>query len=117
MFPITCIRTLSSRKTKGQRGIKAIIIYPMNALATDQARRIARKINETLSISDLRVGLYIGSDNEMANTAMTPDNVITNKEALHKYPPDILLTNYKQLDYLLIQPHVKELGVIMQKIL
>ena len=31
------------------------------------------------------------------------------KEALQKTPPDILLTNYKQLDYLLIQPHVQSL--------
>ena len=40
---------------------------------------------------------------------MTADSVITDKEALHKAPPDILLTNYKQLDYLLIQPHVQNL--------
>ena len=40
---------------------------------------------------------------------MTADSVITDKEALHKAPPDILLTNYKQLDYLLIQPHVQSL--------
>ena len=26
---------------RGENGIKALIIYPMNALATDQARRIA----------------------------------------------------------------------------
>ena len=29
----------------GQRGVKAILIYPMNALATDQAGRIARLIH------------------------------------------------------------------------
>ena len=31
------------RKNVGKPGIKAILIYPMNALATDQARRIARR--------------------------------------------------------------------------
>ena len=40
---------------------------------------------------------------------MSADKIITDKEALHKAPPDILLTNYKQLDYLLIQPHVQSL--------
>ena len=33
-------------KLKGQRGIKAIIIYPMNALASDQAEE-SQKISET----------------------------------------------------------------------
>ncbi len=31
---------------EGQRGIKAILIYPMNALATDQAKRIAEEHNQ-----------------------------------------------------------------------
>lgn len=30
---------------RGERGIKALIIYPMNALATDQAKRIAELIH------------------------------------------------------------------------
>ena len=29
-----------------QRGIKAIILYPMNALAGDQARRFAREVHD-----------------------------------------------------------------------
>ena len=29
---------------RGEKGIKALIIYPMNALATDQAKRIAELI-------------------------------------------------------------------------
>jgi hypothetical protein len=31
-------------KQRGRRGIKAILIYPMNALATDQAQRLAKMI-------------------------------------------------------------------------
>ena len=33
-------------KHRGESGIKAIIIYPMNALATDQAKRLAKEINK-----------------------------------------------------------------------
>ena len=40
---------------------------------------------------------------------MTAEDIITDKNALHKAPPDILLTNYKQLDYLLIQSQVQDL--------
>ena len=35
---------------------------------------------------------------------MTPDMVITHKNTMRTSPPDILLTNYKMLDYLLIRP-------------
>ena len=34
---------------RNQRGIKAILIYPMNALATDQASRLAETVFRTLS--------------------------------------------------------------------
>jgi DEAD/DEAH box helicase domain-containing protein len=40
---------------------------------------------------------------------MSATSVITDKEALHKAPPDILLTNYNQLDTLRLQPHVQSL--------
>ncbi len=94
---------------RGQRGIKAILIDPMNALATDQARRIADLIHTIPALAGHRAGLYIGASGDDATAAMTATSVITDKEALHKAPPDILLTNYKQLDYLLIQPHVQGL--------
>lgn len=38
------------RKNKGKPGIKAILIYPMNALATDQARRIADALTRIPSL-------------------------------------------------------------------
>ena len=62
-----------------------------------------------LPSAGLRAGLYIGSSDDTPTAAMTATSVITDKDALHKAPPDILLTNYKQLDYLLIQPHVQSL--------
>ncbi|MFM7267968.1 MAG: Zn-binding domain-containing protein [Cyanobium sp.] len=89
--------------------MKAILIYPMNALATDQARRIADLIPNIPALAGLRAGLYIGASDDTPTAAMTATSVITDKEALQKAPPDILLTNYKQLDYLLIQPHVQGL--------
>ena len=94
---------------QGRKGIKAILVYPMNALATDQARRIAELIHDIPSLTGLRAGLYIGASDDHPTAAMTADSVVTDKAALHKAPPDILLTNYKQLDYLLLQPHVQGL--------
>jgi DEAD/DEAH box helicase domain-containing protein len=46
---------------RGQRGIKAILIYPMNALATDQAGRIAEAIYKSTSLRGrVTAGLYLG---------------------------------------------------------
>jgi DEAD/DEAH box helicase domain-containing protein len=94
------------RKHAGTPGIKAVLIYPMNALATDQARRIARIVDGTPSLrGKVRAGLYIGSRDAEPRMNMAPDGIITDRETLRLHPPDILLTNYKMLDYLLVRPH------------
>lgn len=82
-------------------GIKAIVIYPMNALATDQARRFAKEVSKL--DTKLSVGLFTGDDGSR-NRSMTPDQVITHRDTLRENPPDILLTNYKMLDFLLMRP-------------
>jgi len=84
LFPILdyCLRTA------GRAGIKAIVVYPMNALATDQARRFAETIwrNERLK-GRVRVGLYIGADREdrkRASAVMTEETVITDRDAMRR---------------------------------
>jgi len=95
-------------RESGSPGVKAILIYPMNALATDQALRIAKLVhrNERLQGS-VRAGLYIGErpgTSGGTKRAMGPTTVITDRESMKLDPPDILLTNYKMLDYLLLRP-------------
>jgi DEAD/DEAH box helicase domain-containing protein len=86
-------------------GIKAIIIYPMNALAGDQAKRFASVIHNTAELrGKVRVGLFIGGAETSDKKSMRPEQVITCKTTMRKAPPDILLTNYKMLDYLLMRP-------------
>ncbi len=93
------------RRHADSNGIKAIIIYPMNALATDQAGRIARMIHDNPSLSGrVTAGLYIGQKGETIHRVMTADSVITDRDKMRLSPPDILLTNYKMLDYMLIRP-------------
>ncbi len=87
----------------GGRGIKAVVIYPMNALASDQAKRFASEIHRQPALKGLRVGLFVGGDSG-GQKVMGPDQVVTDKAALRDNPPDILLTNYKMLDYLLMRP-------------
>ncbi|MDE2927157.1 MAG: DEAD/DEAH box helicase [Acidobacteriota bacterium] len=93
------------RNRAGQSGIKAIIIYPMNALAVDQATRIGRAIHRNPALRrKITAGLYVGGREETPRKKMTAEHIITDRETLRQSPPDILLTNYKMLDYLMIRP-------------
>ena len=109
LYPLLehCLRAQQAN----ERGIKALIIYPMNALASDQARRFAEVIAHTPAFAKLRVGLFVGgrTGDPGSGMLMTETGVITDREALRKNPPDILLTNYKMLDYLLLRPKDREL--------
>jgi len=95
-------------RAEGRRGIKAIILYPMNALASDQSGRVAKEIVKSAGLSGIRAGLYVGDAPaiESQTVAQLSDgsySVITDRNALRENPPDILLTNYKMLDFLLLR--------------
>lgn len=89
---------------RGEPGIKAILIYPMNALATDQAGRLAGVIYNSKLKGHVTAGLYVGQQEKEPAMLMGPDRLISDKNTMRLSPPDILLTNYKMLDYLLIRP-------------
>lgn len=90
---------------RGERGIKALIIYPMNALATDQAKRIAELIYGSNELrGNVTVGMYVGGQEHTPARTMSEHGVITDHETMLNNPPDILMTNYKMLDYLLVRP-------------
>ena len=93
------------RAETGAPGVKAIVIYPMNALASDQARRIAGIVDRTPSLhGKVTAGLYVGETGSSPRQRMEADHLIENREVLRERPPDILLTNYRMLDLLLTRP-------------
>ncbi len=97
----------------GRPGIKAIILYPMNALATDQARRLAEAIysfkdsnGEFVLRDKIRAGLFIGEGKKKGSnrpTRMEEQRIIEDRDTLVQSPPDIILTNFKMLDFSLMQ--------------
>ncbi len=90
---------------RGERGIKALLIYPMNALANDQAKRIAALIHNNPKLrGSVTAGMYVGGQEDTPSRTMSEDGIITDHETLLNSSPDILLTNYKMLDYLLVRP-------------
>jgi DEAD/DEAH box helicase domain-containing protein len=93
-------------KNNHRPGIKVVILYPMNALATDQAKRLAEAIyKDPLLIGKITAGLFIGEGKDKAKypTSMGKDHIIENRDSILDSPPDILLTNFKMLDYALMR--------------
>ena len=88
---------------RGQRGIKALLLYPMNALVTDQQHRIAGLLADpAVSAAGVTGGVWIGDDGSVSpHREMSDKHLITDTAELLANPPDILLTNYKMLDRLL----------------
>lgn len=73
--------------------VRAIIVYPMNALINSQQEALERFIdNLDGAPCPLRVARYTGQENE------------TEKRALQENPPHILLTNYVMLELMLTRP-------------
>jgi DEAD/DEAH box helicase domain-containing protein len=93
-------------KNQDRPGIKVIILYPMNALATDQAKRLAEAIwNDDRIKGKITAGLFIGEgkSKQVFSKDMAEDHIVENQQSIVDSPPDILLTNFKMLDYALMR--------------
>jgi DEAD/DEAH box helicase domain-containing protein len=99
-------------RQRDRQGIKCIILYPMNALATDQAARLAKTIWQDKRLrGQVTAGLFIGvgKDGKKYPKDMAEGHIIENRESILDSPPDILLTNFKMLDYALMRENYQRL--------
>ena len=87
----------------GITGTKALILYPMNALATDQAGRLTELVTTRPELSSVTAGIYIGEKDGVQRTKVSGLGLINDRGTMRETPPDILLTNYKMLDQLLLR--------------
>jgi ATP-dependent helicase YprA (DUF1998 family) len=86
----------------GVAGMKALILYPMNALANDQAKRLADLLTTRDELAGITAALYTGQEGPQ-RTKVSADGLITDRAIIRDEAPDILLTNYKMLDQLLLR--------------
>ncbi|SEB29973.1 DEAD/DEAH box helicase [Rhodococcus koreensis] len=100
LYPI--LDHVQRAKRCGVTGTKAIILYPMNALANDQASRLTALLTERAALAGITAALYTGEVGEK-RTRVTADGLITDRDVIRDLAPDILLTNYKMLDQLLLR--------------
>ncbi len=97
--------------TLGQPGVRALLLYPMNALANDQLKRLRTLLKNYPAIT---FGRYIGETRDKHASALQQfreewhtepqTNELLAREVMQESPPHILLTNYAMLEYLLLRP-------------
>jgi ATP-dependent helicase YprA (DUF1998 family) len=93
-------------------GVRALLLYPMNALANDQVRRLRQLLAGSPQIT---FGRYTGDTPERAREGASlfdelnpgeprlPGELLS-REEMRENPPHLLLTNYAMLEYLLLRP-------------
>lgn len=94
-------------------GVKAVVIYPMNALANDQLKRLTGLLAGT----SVTFGRYTGDapetdaggSRQQPRPGDAPDNLIWSRQAMRETPPQVLITNYLQLELLLLRGRDREL--------
>ncbi|KWX01822.1 DEAD/DEAH box helicase domain protein [Carbonactinospora thermoautotrophica] len=78
--------------------IKAIVVYPMNALANSQHHELTRFL----------CWGFPGGRGPVSFARYTGQESESDRDRILKERPDILLTNYVMLEYLLTRPHERE---------
>jgi Zn-finger nucleic acid-binding protein len=112
-FLIPIFNHLLTEKDKGTLcpGVRALLLYPMNALANDQVKRLRQLLK---NCPDITFGRYIGETETDKNRARDDykktyvndplPNELLSRAEMWETPPHILLTNYAMLEYLLLRP-------------
>ncbi|MBL7202066.1 MAG: DEAD/DEAH box helicase [Anaerolineae bacterium] len=107
-FGIPIVSESLRLRGEGVGGIKAVIVYPMNALANSQYDDFARRLHG----SGLTIARYTGDTATSPTEALDRyrraigredpyDSELLSREAIQDRPPDILMTNYVMLELLL----------------
>lgn len=113
-FLVPILNTLIEEHADGTLGpgVRALLLYPMNALANDQLKRIR---NILTAVPEITFGRYTGETlpgrdaaekDFLQNNPGLPrlPNELLSRDEMRASPPHLLLTNYAMLEYLLLRP-------------
>ena len=127
LYPV--FNEIMREKERGELddGVRALLIFPMNALANDQQKKLRKLLKE---YPDITFGRYTGEtehkyiketaedaekrlheeydnhhrDDTDSELRKSISNEYMCREYMAKKPPHILLTNYAMLEYMLLRP-------------
>lgn len=91
---------LRAKKTDNTKRTRAIIVYPMNALANSQMEELDKFLKHLAPAQPITFARYTGQEGDEARR-----DVASN-------PPDILLTNFMMLEYLMTRQDETDRKVI-----
>lgn len=104
---------LSDLLERPAKGVRALLIYPLNALVNDQLRRLSDKLVGT----NITYGRYTSELEDTTAEGLEkikkdfpngtyPPNLLISREQIRtgEMIPNILITNYAMLEYLLLRP-------------
>ncbi|MFT6533946.1 MAG: plasmid stabilization system protein ParE [Limimaricola cinnabarinus] len=122
LYPL--INSILAQGDLQRPGVRAILVYPLNALANDQLHRIASLLFRDLGNPGITLGRYTGQVKSRAtreqevsklrstpsfieafgDDADVPDNWLLSRSEMRSTPPHILITNYAMLEHILLLP-------------
>lgn len=113
-FLIPILDSLVRERVRGTHdpGVRALLLYPMNALANDQMKRLRSLL---AGHPDITFGRYTGETEQDPVRArerfedLNPGeprlpNELLSRQEMQATPPHLLLTNYAMLEYMLLRP-------------
>ena len=116
LFPI--INSILNDPDIDKPGVRAIFLFPMNALVNDQMKRIRDLL---VTYPKIKYGRYVGDTKDGVDPKAErkrlagiynkpiPSNELVTREEIRENPPHLLFTNYSMLEYLLLRPKDKDL--------
>lgn len=122
LYPL--INSILAQGDLDRPGVRAILVYPLNALANDQLHRIASLLFRDLGDPGITLGRYTGQvksgatrEQEISKLRSTPsfveafgqdadvsENWLLSRSEMRASPPHILITNYAMLEHILLLP-------------
>jgi ATP-dependent helicase YprA (DUF1998 family) len=102
-FLMPLLHDLASEADRERRlsGVRAIAIYPLNALISSQEERLREWIAPFNGST--RFGLYNGNMVDDANGRDAPPEQVIDRRTLRADPPPILVTNVTMLEYMTVR--------------
>ncbi|WP_171022050.1 DEAD/DEAH box helicase [Cohaesibacter sp. CAU 1516] len=127
LFPL--VDSLLRDPDLSEPGVRAILIYPLNALVNDQMHRLARLLFNDLGDPRITMGRYTGQvgsgakridieralvdtptfQSDFPDITKAPKNWMLSREEMLDAPPHILITNYAMLEHIMLLPRNRRL--------